>query len=51
MSVTFDEETIRRFKEDKAHFEQFRREIEHEQHLSYFALLQGSEMAVEVFHV
>jgi thymidylate kinase len=48
IQVTFDEETIRKFKEDKAHFDQFRREIEHEQHMSYLALLQGSEMAVEV---
>lgn len=41
--VTFDEEQIRKWKEDKAAFEKFRREIEYEQHLSYRALLLGSE--------
>jgi hypothetical protein len=49
--VSFDEEQIRRWRENKAEFEQFRREIEHEQHLSFSALFVGSPMQVEVFRV
>ena len=49
MVVTFTEEQIQQWKEDPAAFFQFRREIEHEQHLSYNALMQGSEDQVNVY--
>jgi hypothetical protein len=47
--VSFDEEQIKLWKEDEAVFAQFRREIEHEQHLSFQALLMGTDMQIEVF--
>jgi len=40
--VTFSEEQIKKWKEDPASFFEFRREIEHEQHMSYTALIQGT---------
>ena len=47
--VVFDEETINTWKEDEAVFEKFRRDIELEQHLSFEALLMGTEMQTGVY--
>jgi len=47
--VAFDEEQIKRWKEHPEEYEQFHREIEYEQHLSFQALIMGSDDQVEVF--
>jgi len=46
--VAFDKEQIKRWKEHPEEYEQFHREIEYEQHLSFQALIMGSEDQVEV---
>jgi cation diffusion facilitator CzcD-associated flavoprotein CzcO len=47
IAVKFDDETLRRFKEDEEYFQQFRREIEYEQHMSFPALINGSDFQKE----
>ena len=46
--VKFDDEMLRRFKEDKAYFDQFRRDIEYQQHMTFPALINGSDIQREV---
>jgi len=46
--VAFDEAQIKRWIEHPEEYEQFHREIEYEQHLSFKALMMGSEDQVEV---